>query len=333
MKHNIYNKILTVLTIATVMSTIFTSCQKIDPLNPEAEDLPEASFTLSAIETRGTEVEFPWTISKDGKTDSVNEEIDDMYVTKYNELVININNEMSNFQGVNVTSSNTNAVVVEEFTPKSYRLKYKHDGEADITVWNGSRKKSSTTITFHVKSKKEIAPKAVLFIYDEGTPNEKILKANLWVTNEKHLMELSENHYYKPEQRRLEEDDYPMVIIRKKGTPEEVFIEEGKIIHSMKYFKTEPENISFRNVSFTTKTWNYQESAEHTWYNWLNENNYQYDWSEYQGEIKDMHKNIYHAMNENCSMGFRLGWCEIRFMHEGIFKYGTALMTNLYLNN
>ena len=327
MKHNIYNKILTVLTIATVMTIAFASCEKIDPLNPEAEDLPEASFTLSAIETRGTEVEFPWTISKDGKTDSVNEEIDDMYVTHYNELVIIISNEKSGFQGVNVESSNTNAVVVEELTPKTYRLKYKHDGEADITVWNGNKRKSSTTVTFHVNAVKEIKPEAVLFLFDEGTKREQIIQTKLWVTNENDLKMLSEEHQYVPERRLLGKDDYSTWTVDEQATLEEINPELGVILHTFRYLKVEPENVSFRNIKFTTKTWDYwSDYANNIWYTWLNEHGYQYDWSEYEGDIKDLHKNIYKAASEQCSMGNRIGMCEIRFTSVGVLKYGTALM-------
>jgi len=331
MKHNIYNKILTVLTIATVMTIAFASCEKIDPLNPEAEDLPEASFTLSAIETRGTEVEFPWTISKDGKTDSVNEEIDDMYVTQYNELVIIVSNEKSGFRGVNVASSNTNAVVVEELTPKSYRLKYKHDGEADVTVWNGNKRKSSTTVTFHVNAVKEIKPEAVLFVFDEGTKREQIIQTKLWVTNENDLKMLSEEHRYIPERRLLEKKDYSYTWITGQKDTEDINPELEATLHTVRYLKVKPENVSYRDIKFTTSTWDYWANyANNRWSSWLNEHGYQYDWCEYEGDFNNLTKNTYWAASEKCCMGIRLGWCEIKFRYNGIFKYGTALMFESY---
>ena len=349
MKKNIILNILAAFILAAAMTIAFASCEKIDPLNPEAEDLPEASFTLSAIETRGTEVEFPWTISKDGKTDSVNEEIDDMYVTQYNELVIIVSNEKSGFRGVNVASSNTNAVVVEELTPKSYRLKYKHDGEADVTVWNGNKRKSSTTVTFHVNAVKEIKPEAVLFLFDEGTKREQIISTKLWVTTESDLQKLSEEYTYAPQRRLLTTEDYSFVWDFKEKETEDLHPELGVTIHTIRYLAVEPENISFRNIKFTTKawdesekryigvkTWLIDENEEREiivqgWYNWLNEHDYQYDWSQYEGDLENLHKNTYFAKkNVICGMNSPFGMCEIRFMNLGTIKYGTALMSVSY---
>lgn len=76
MKQNLA-PILAATVLAAAMS-IVPSCRKApvndpyaDPLNPPVKDLPAAAFTLSADEDRYTTLSFPWTISADGKTDSI----------------------------------------------------------------------------------------------------------------------------------------------------------------------------------------------------------------------------------------------------------------------
>ena len=321
-----------ILALAGVV--ILSGCKaKNDPLNPEASDLPEASFTLSAVETRGTEVQFPWRISKDGKTDSVNEEIDDMYVTLYNEVMLVVDNTAQGFKGVNITSSNTNAVVVEELTPQTYLLKYKHDGDADITVWNGKKKKSSTKITFHVNSVKEIVPKEVLFVYDEGTKREQILKARWWVTNENDFRELWEQQHYVPERRVLGREDFSISWNFNEEETEDLHPDLGYTLHTMRYLRVEPENVSCRNIKFTTNHWHNRCVSTDTWYPWLEEHGYEFDWGDFEGDFSDLKKNTYWSFSPLCSINSRMSWCEIRFMRNGVLKYATVINSSPFIHS
>lgn len=328
MCNKVYNPFY-ILTLAGMIS--LSGCKEhYDPLNPETSDLPEAAFTLSAVETRGTDVEFPWAISKSGKTDSVNEEIDDMYVTHYNKLTLAVNGTGAGYKGVNVESSDPKAVQVQELAAGSYALVYVRDGEADITVWNGAKRKSSTKVTFHVNAIKEIPPKEVLFIYDEGTKREKIVKAKLWVDNEKDFRELWEQHHYVPERRILGRDDYSLLWVRGQEETEDLDPELGCTIHTMRYLKVEPENVSFRKIKFTTEHWEKWFVDTELWYPWLAEHGYKFDWSAYEGDFGDMHKNTYFIYHTWCNYGYRMSWCEIRFLSNGNLKYATILCSASY---
>lgn len=141
----------------------FSSCKK-DPLNPGTENFPASDFTLSAHERRcqNTEKTFDWTISASGKTDSLDEEIDDMYVTSVNELTLN------STAPVNVVSTNTAAVAVQKLSATSYRLTYVYEGEADIQVWNGGKNfnKGTNKTQFHVTAKSLVMPEYAVFLLE-----------------------------------------------------------------------------------------------------------------------------------------------------------------------
>ena len=144
-----------------------TSCKK-DPnaeFNPPTDgSLVAAPFSLMAKEHRGTTgATFDWVITN-GSTDSVTEELDEMTVTAYNSIDITVEpkGNPGAFPGVNLRSSNVNAVQVEKKDKTHFTLKYIGDGEARIRVWNGTES-GNTSVEFPVKSVKEVAVEGLRF--------------------------------------------------------------------------------------------------------------------------------------------------------------------------
>ena len=286
-----FKHILAVILTATAMSFMFTSCNS--KLNPEVKDLPGADFTVSAIETRGTDVEFPWTISPNGKTDSVNEQIDEMYVTQYNKVTLTVKGNGAGFTGVNIESSNPKAVQVHELSANNYVLIYVADGSADISIWNGSGQAIKRT-TFHVTAQEYIDVTGLRFTYG-GEP--------LVV---KHVVNSRPKVYCK------EEDEYPQFSQRSRETDftwwqykkPNVWVDDpdkpgyGTFVIDttdgalMRFEGFEPENTSFRTVNAFESEWDfcfnmtnvlnnigYFESGMYA--NWPNERSVNKDISEY----------------------------------------------------
>ena len=167
MKRFFHPLALAALMLGVLAMGSLTSCKKDlnAELNPPTDDsLVAAPFSLTAEEHRGTTgATFDWVITN-GSTDSVTEELDEMTVTAHNSFTITVEpkGNPGAFPGVNVRSSNVNAVQVEMLGKSSFKLKYIGDGEASIRVWNGTET-SNTTVTFPVKSVKEVAVEGLRF--------------------------------------------------------------------------------------------------------------------------------------------------------------------------
>ena len=167
MKRFFHPLALAALVLGVLAMGSLTSCKKDlnAELNPPTDDsLVAAPFSLTAEEHRGTTgATFDWVITN-GSTDSVTEELDEMTVTAHNSFTITVEpkGNPGAFPGVNVRSSNVNAVQVEMLGKSSFKLKYIGDGEASIRVWNGTET-SNTTVTFPVKSVKEVAVEGLRF--------------------------------------------------------------------------------------------------------------------------------------------------------------------------
>ena len=156
-----------------LVATLFAGCGKdsVNDKNPAEVETPAAPFTLTAVETRGLAGSFDWTISRSGVTDSVNEDIDEMYVTAFNSVVVTVTPEAGSsavYDGFNVRSSNPDAVKVMPLDKHSFEMKRPFggaDGDATVEVWNGSGNQKSGT-TFKVKSVKVIEPTHMVFLVD-----------------------------------------------------------------------------------------------------------------------------------------------------------------------
>lgn len=214
------------ITIAALMSN--TSCQK----DPNIDTgLAAEKFTLSAHERRCQETEktFDWTISPSGKTDSVDESIDDMYVTTVNELTL------SSTASVNVSSTNPKAVAVQKLSATSYRLTYVADGEADIQVWNGgnSFNRGANKTQFHVKAQNLVRPTHAVFRYDG-----EVLKVQFY--DEKGWQNAYDNMVgWGVWQRTI------VTSASESGNP-------AKVVHHLEFVGLEPENTSFRKAFWDT---------------------------------------------------------------------------------
>lgn len=160
--------------MAVAATIMFASCNKPAPElpqypNPEIHEYVGAGFTLTAVETR-TGTDFAWTVSKDGKTDSVDEQIDQMYVTTYSTISFTVvpDDPTGSFTGVNITSSLPSAVQVEKINETTFILKrplIPYGSEAVIEVWNGNGS-SENKISFTVKSQQLVWPIAFIVEVD-----------------------------------------------------------------------------------------------------------------------------------------------------------------------
>ena len=303
MKQNLA-PILAATVLAAAMS-IVPSCRKApvndpysDPLNPPVKDLPAAAFTLSADEDRYTTLSFPWIISADGKTDSVREEIDDMCVTSYNVLTLFVEGSGAAYKGVNVASSNTAAVQVAALGTRegkeAFSLTYVKDGEADITVWNGSGAAGEKRTTFHVTAVKAIVPKAVVFVLDEGTEREKEVRTTEWFIDEEerfrqYYVGLINLHKTMMDERSVFNNGEWHVYVDGK---EADGLSSPQVLHTLRYDRVEPENTSFRTIDFTSKRYN--EFVNPKWLEYLKSQNLSTDWvNEWKGDIEDLKKECF----------------------------------------
>lgn len=152
------NMIRCVRVLATVLFVSFlTSCK-----GGKTEDSPTSEpvdYTLSIEENRQGYV-VPWTVDGSGRLDSVGESIDDLYVTKMNKVTIHAESTDAKFAGVAMESGSGKIVEVSRIDGNTFRLKYKSDGETDITVWTG-KKGDRTTRRIHVKAKSSIYPQGL----------------------------------------------------------------------------------------------------------------------------------------------------------------------------
>ena len=157
-----------------LVATLFAGCGKdsVNDKNPAEVETPAAPFTLTAVETRGLAGSFDWTISRSGVTDSVNEDIDEMYVTAFNSVVVTVTPEAGSsavYDGFNVRSSNPDAVKVTPLDKHSFEMKRPFgatvNGDADVEVWNGSGS-SQQKVSFKVKSVKVVEATHMVFLVD-----------------------------------------------------------------------------------------------------------------------------------------------------------------------
>lgn len=168
MKHHLHIKAIAALALLVAGSTV--SCQKDNSetdVNPKVTDIAAAPFTLSAVESRNAFETFEWAVDKNGNTDSVSEELDEMTVTVFNTFTFTVKPDSGSgtFPGVNLSSSNTKAVKVNAVSKETFTLSYVGDGEATITVWNGSQG-GQTSTTFKVVSRRIVHPTAFRFVVD-----------------------------------------------------------------------------------------------------------------------------------------------------------------------
>ena len=259
-------QVLTALMLGAVLGAL-TSCKK-DPdieKNPPVVPISATPFTLSAEETRGdTRYTFPWTVSKSGVTDSVNEELDEMAVTAFNTITFTAKADGgSDFPGVNVRSSNAGAVQVMMKGQAQFSLKYVGDGESTITVWNGDGNDKSTAVSFKVKAKKSIPVEGLLVrIDDEEEVLIKAVTASGW---QELYQEMRNNPFI----------TVPYLSDEKVQHVEGVswvtyFTRDEVIPHKVEILHLKPENTTFRRLNFSEAHYSQISEAfcegEYTWF-------------------------------------------------------------------
>ena len=257
--------------------------------NPQVQDLPECAFTLKADETRDTDpTVFRWTISGNGRTDSVDEAIDDMYVTRYNTLTLIVEPSGSGFQGVNVRSTNTGAVRVTQVDQKHYLLSYQADGKATIEVWNGN---GSNKTSFKVNAKDIIYIEKVIWEIDgKEHPLKYVFKSQEEQINMEHKL-------IHPEEYNLTVEDYDWDRLKKdeRFLNVEYLNEATKgVVHHMSFLRVEPENTSYRNLEFEASRFysDFWIQRANEWYghNWK--------WENYYGPIEGLESDVFFAVDD-----------------------------------
>ncbi len=130
-----------------------------DKENVDSPTAENVDFDIEIRENRHGRI-FIWNVGKSGRTDSVEEDIDDLYVTKYNSVELSVSSSDSRFSGVAVETSADKVVSVKRIGENTFRLGYEGDGEAAIQVWTGS-KNGPTSRRIHVRGKREIHLKGI----------------------------------------------------------------------------------------------------------------------------------------------------------------------------
>ncbi len=144
--------------ILVVAVVLLTSCSKAN-LNPPVQDLKAADFTYTITEQRQLK-EFTWT-NVNGFLTNGEEKINALFVTAYNEVTLNVTVD------VNIKSDKPEYVAVEKLTSgsRSFKLSYKGDGPATITLWNGTEGVDKIEKKFVVTGKEVIDVTGLRFTY------------------------------------------------------------------------------------------------------------------------------------------------------------------------
>lgn len=287
---------ISIITLAALL-LLAAGCTPGNKYNPEVRDLPACAFTLTADETRGTDHVLPWTISKDGRTDSLEESIDDMYVTAYNQLTLNVEPDAAGFQGVNVRSTNANIVRVTKVDDKHYSLSYIADGEATVEVWNGKSGSEQKT-AFRVKAQKVIEVEKVIWLLDDKELEchlfksfEEIAAYEKTITEEPYDSSIFPFSFGKLYDRN-EWDETSGVLT---------------VLHYLRFGRLVPENASARKVNFDPKYFFYNEPdlSDGKTRNWesvvLEDFGFTFNWAPFNGDVADLSSDIYLGADPACS--------------------------------
>lgn len=287
------------LTLLAVAAAVCAGCGKnqMKDMNPAEVETPAAAFTLTAVETRGLSGDFDWTISQAGVTDSVNEDIDEMYVTSFNSLVVTVTPEQEGaFDGFNVRSSNPNAVKVTPIDKHSFEMKRPFggsvDGEATVEVWNGSGA-AQQKVSFKVKSVKVVEATHMVFLVDGKEVLVPVQDSE----------EAAQAHYDNHIAEHL-----VLIMPESEKTPNwEMGLDDSNdwndiIVHEIVIKGAYPENSSCDYIEVKQHT-----GATSLWLQFLEGRGLEYTGSEFKGSISDFqnHNTCYVATHVDCT-GFSM---------------------------
>lgn len=282
--------------------------------NPPVQELAAAPFTLTAVEHRG-QAEYAWTVSREGVTDSVTEEVDDMYVTSMNSLVVTVTPEAGGtFAGFNVRSSNPAAVGVTPLDKNTFEIKRPlggSSGEAVVEVWNGSDGHEQK-VSFKVYSRNLVEPTHMVFLVD----------------GKKVLVPVSESEAAAQEHYEKYKSEHVILIIPDSEKTSN-YLESLKnsndwddiIVHEIVIQGLYPENTSFDYIEEK----NHSKTAHSSfWMQWLEERGLKYTFDKFKGSISDFqhYNTCYVAAHVECT-GFEQSYspCLFEFSVIGSMIY------------
>ena len=306
------------LTLLAVAAAVCAGCGKnqMKDMNPAEVETPAAAFTLTAVETRGLSGDFDWTISQSGVTDSVNEDIDEMYVTAFNSVVVTVTPEAGSsavYDGFNVRSSNPNAVKVTPIDKHSFEMKRPFggsvDGEATVEVWNGSGS-ARQKVSFKVKSVKVVEATHMVFLVDGKQVlvpvSDSIEEAQTHYDNHiaEHVVLIM------PESEKTPNWD---MSLRNSNDWDDI------VVHEIVIKGAYPENSSYDYIEVKQHA-----GATALWLQLLEGRGLEYTGSEFNGSIRDFqsHNTCYVAAHGDCT-GFSIGTMlpiQLGLSAQGAFK-------------
>ncbi|MBE6252319.1 MAG: hypothetical protein E7109_02215 [Bacteroidales bacterium] len=279
-----------ILNMAACMALLFASiaCQK--DLNPPVENLPAVDFQYSVLEQRQLKA-FTWTpASNSGPLSNGEESIKQLYVTAFNEVVIEASSP------VNVSSTQPGYVAVEKVTSKKYRLVYKSDGTSHIKIWNGTEGQNAVVKGFDVIGLEYVDVTGLRFTYG----GEPLVVKHVVNSRPKVYCKKGDEDPQFPQ--RPKETDFtwfqyikPNIWVDDPDKPGYgTFVVDPTQGALMRFEGFEPENTSFRTVSAFESEWDfcfhmterlssrgYIEEGMYT--NWPNESGVNKDVGEYAG--------------------------------------------------
>jgi len=223
-------KLLTLLAVACTTLLFHTGC---DPnrLNPAKEDYPSAKFELKVNEHRQSK-DFVW--SAKGSTISIDpseQELQELWLTKWNTITLTASSSDKSFQGVNFSSSSPKVVHINKIDSRSCTLEYLKDSEGPVTI---TAQAGSYSYSFPVYSTEVIDTKGFIVHLEAPEPiDNKTLEFNCYST------------YKSP----VDNGNWKYKMTQTGATPGNFLSYRGPFIITIGHLI--PENASFRYVANT----------------------------------------------------------------------------------
>lgn len=263
MKHTIYN--LLAAAALSFCAVCFVSCG--DQLNPKPEQVPSVDFDLRVSELRQSHT-FEWNVAgnKIG-IDPAEQELQELWVTKWNTCTVFAIGKEPSFQGVNFSSSNPKSVRINKVDGNRATLEWVGDSDTPVTITASA---GDYTHSFQVYSKDVIRLAGVEFFHDfylDGNETRDVAKA----TEPNEFGEFMDFTGWSPVQPDLKWNERGPIHVR-----------IGKLV---------PENASFRYVVKTDIQENVRNSEDRMMKDFVPNGLVHKDFSEFQGKETYLNKN------------------------------------------
>lgn len=146
-------------TMLILMSATCISCTK--GLNPRPSRHNDCPFSLSVSEKR-QEADFLWDISPAGELSCDSQELQELWVSKWNDCLVEARSDDASFNGVNFISSDPSRVGVVPVDGNGCRLVYRSDTADGETVTIGAWSGEGHRTEFKVRSASVISLKGIM---------------------------------------------------------------------------------------------------------------------------------------------------------------------------